>query len=99
MKVSNMTKQKQCRSCAHIFYGFAKDKQGQNCPFCLSGNWTYKNIDNNKGGLIIDNDMFVKEMQILWQNLEDGDRVTFRYIIDNYFEGKRSERIINKLCE
>ncbi len=43
------------------------------------------------------NELFIKEIQTLWQNVSVANRNLLGDIIRDYFEGDRAERIINKL--
>lgn len=47
----------------------------------------------------ISDEMFAKEMSILWQNLEVPKRKKLGKLIRDYFEGDRAERIINRMQE
>ncbi len=46
----------------------------------------------------ISDDMFIKEMQILWHSTQ-GNRNTLGNLITRYFGGDRAEAIKNKLME
>ena len=45
----------------------------------------------------IEDDVFVKEIRILWQNSDVTTRKCLGNIIRSYFEGDRAEKIINKM--
>jgi hypothetical protein len=47
----------------------------------------------------ISDEMFVKEMRILWQNGPDDNRKLILQCVYDYFEEPRAERIINKMQE
>ena len=48
----------------------------------------------------ISNEMFVKELQTLWQNSDIDIRNFLNNIIYDYFDlGERAEKIINKMQE